>query len=55
MKTPDQNPMGHSRSSSRGKFINNTITPQETRKISNIHTNLTPKAIRERRINKTQS
>ena len=38
-----------------GKFINNTIIPQETRKISNIHPNLTPKAIRERRTNKTQS
>ena len=38
-----------------GKFINNTIIPHETRKISNIHPNLTPKAIRERRITKTQS
>ena len=37
-----------------GKFINNTIISQETKKISNIHPNLTPKAIRERKINNTQ-
>ena len=37
-----------------GKFINNTIISQETKKISNIHPNVTPKAIRERKINNTQ-
>ena len=33
----------------------NIIFPQETRKISSKQTNLTPKATREKRINKTQS
>ena len=32
-----------------------TELPEETRKISNKQCNLTPKAIRERRTNKTQS
>ena len=31
-----------------------TILPQETRKISNKQSNLTPKGTRERRTNKTQ-
>ena len=35
-----------------GKFIPNTILPQETRNISNKQPNLTPKTMRERR-NKT--
>ena len=39
----------------RGRFYSNKILPQETRKISNKKPNLTPKAIRERRTNKTQS
>ena len=33
----------------------NSISPQETRKISNKQSNLTPKPTRERRTNKTQS
>ena len=37
------------------EFYSNTILPQETRNISNKQPNLTPKAIRERRIKKTQS
>ena len=32
-----------------------TILPQETRKISNKQSNLTPKGTRERRVNKAQS
>ena len=39
----------------RGKFISYTSLPQETRKISNKQSNLTPKGTRERRTNKTQS
>ena len=39
----------------RGKFLSNTILPQETRKISKKQRNLIPKATRERRTNKTQS
>ena len=38
----------------RGKFIANTILPQETRNISNKQSNLTPKGARER-TNRTQS
>ena len=38
----------------RGKFIATSL-PQETRKISNKKSNLTPKGTRERRTNKTQS
>ena len=45
MKTPDQNPMGHSRSSSKVEIDSNKILPQETRKISN-KPNLTPKTTR---------
>ena len=37
----------------RGKSTANTILPQETRKISNKQSNLTPKGTRERRTNKT--
>ena len=46
--------MGCSKSSSKREVYSNTILPQETRKISNKQPNLTPKAIRERRTNKTQ-
>ena len=42
-------------SSSKREVYSNTIPPQETRKISNKHSNLTPKGTRERRTNKTQS
>ena len=44
-----------SKSSSKRKVYSNTILPQETRKISNKQSNLTPKGKRERRTNKTQS
>ena len=37
------------------KVYSNTVLPQETRKISNKQSNLTPKGTRERRTNKTQS
>ena len=40
--------MGCSKSSSKREVYNNTVQPQETRKISNKQLNLTPKAIRER-------
>ena len=46
--------MGYSKRSSKRKVYSNTISPQETRKISNKQLNLTPKAMRERRINKTE-
>ena len=44
--------MGCSKSRSKREVYNNTILPQETRKISNKKPNLTPKAIRERRTKK---
>ena len=47
--------MGCSKSSSKTEIYSNTILPQETRKILNKQHNLTPKATRERRTNKTQS
>ena len=46
--------MGCSKSSCKKEVYSNTIFPQETRKTSNKQPNLTPKAIRERRTNKTQ-
>ena len=48
-KHNDPKPMGCSKSSSK-RDIN---LPQETRKISNKQSNFTPKATRERRIDKT--
>ena len=42
--------MGCSKSSSTREVYSNTSLPQETRNISNKQPNLTPKAIRERRI-----
>ena len=50
-----QKPMGCSKSSPKKEVYSNTILPQETRKISNKQSNLTPKGTRERRTNKTQS
>ena len=47
--------MGYSKNSSKREVYNNTILPQEIRKISNKQSNLTPKVTRERRTNKTQS
>ena len=46
--------MGHSKSSSKRKVYGNSISPQETRKISNIQSNLIPRAIIERKILKPQ-
>ena len=45
--------MGCSKSSSNREVYSNTILPQETGKILNKHSNLTSKAIRERRTKKT--
>ena len=45
--------MGHSKSSSKREVYHNTILPQEARKISNKQPNVTPKATRERKTNKT--
>ena len=46
--------MRHGKSSSKREVYSNTMFPQETRKISNKQSNLTPTATRERRTNKTQ-
>ena len=46
--------MGCSRSSSKREVYSNTILPQETRKISNKQSNLTPKGTRERRTTKSK-
>ena len=54
-KHNDPKPMGHSKSSSKREVSSNSISPQETRKISNKQSNPTPKANRERRTKKTQS
>ena len=50
-KESDPKPTGLSKSSSKREVYNTSLS-QEIRKISN---NLTPKSIRERRTNKTQS
>ena len=47
--------MGCRKSSSKREVYGNTSLPQETRKISNKQTNLTPKAIRERRRTTTKN
>ena len=49
MKTRRPQTYGIQQSSSKRKVYSNTILPQETRNISNKQTNLTPKAIREKR------
>ena len=54
-KHNDPKPMGCSKSSSKREVYSNKIFPQETREISNKQPKLTPKATRERRMNKTQS
>ena len=46
-------PMGRSKSSSKREFYSNSISPQETRKISNKQSNPTLKTSRERRKKKT--
>ena len=55
LKHNDPKPMGCSKCSSKREVYSNIILPQETRKISNTQSNLTPKGTRERRTNKTQS
>ena len=50
-----QKRMGCIKSSSKMEVYSYTSLPQETRKISSKQSNLTPKGIRERRTNKTQS
>ena len=47
--------MGCSKRSSKRELDNNSVLPQEARKISSKQPNLTPKANRKRRTNKTQS
>ena len=48
-KHDDPKPMGCNKGSSKREVYSNTILPQETRKISNKQSNLTPKWTRERR------
>ena len=48
-------PIKCSKCSSTKEVYSNTSLPQETRKISNKQPNVTPKATREIRTNKTQS
>ena len=55
MKTQLSKTYGCSKSSSKREVYSNTSLPQETRKISNKQSKLTPKGTRERRRNKTQS
>ena len=52
-KHDDPKLTGCSKSSSKMEVYSNIILPQETRKVSNKQPNLTPKATRERRTNKT--
>ena len=49
--------MGCNKSSSKREVYSNTILPQETRKISNKQSNITPKEMKETiaKINKTKS
>ena len=54
-KHDDPKPMECSKSTSKREVYSNIILLQETRKISNKQSNLTPKETRERRTNKTQS
>jgi len=52
-KHNDPKPIGCSKSSSKRKTYSNTVLPQESRTISNKQPNLTLKAMRESRTNKT--
>ena len=54
-KHDDPKPMRCSKNSSKREVYSYTSLPQETRKISNKQSNVTPKGTRERRTNKTQS
>ena len=53
-KHSNPKPMGHCKSSAKGKVHSITGLPQETRKKSNKSPNSTPKAIREGRNEETQ-
>ena len=53
--TMTENLWDAAKSRSKREVYGNTISPQETRKISNKQSNLTPKGTRERRTNKAQS
>ena len=53
--TTIQKPMGCSKGRSKREVYSNTVLTQETRKITNKQPNLTPKATRKRRTNKTQN
>ena len=54
MKHYNLKPMECSKSSSKREVISNKILTQEIRKVSNKQPKLTPKATRERRMNKIQ-
>ena len=54
-KHDDPKPMGCSKSSSKREVHSNSISPQETRKISNKQSNPTLKTTRDIRTKKTQS
>ena len=53
-KHNNQKPIGCSKSSLKREVYSYTILPQETRKISNKQSKLTPKGTKERRTNKMQ-
>ena len=47
LKHDNPKPMGHSKNSSKREVYSNTLSPQETKKISNKQPNLTPKLTRK--------
>ena len=55
MKTKQPKPVGHNKSSAKGKVHSNTGIPQETIKQSNKLSNATPKATRKGRNGEPQS
>ena len=55
MKTNNPKPVGHYKSSAKGKVHSNRGIPQETRKKSNKSPNSTPKATRKGRNGEPQS
>ena len=55
MTNDNPKPMGCSNSKSKREVYSNTSLPQETRKMSNKQSNLTPKANTERRTKKPRS
>ena len=54
-KHDNPKPMGHSKGSSKREVYSNSVSPQETRKISNKQANPTLKTTRQRRTKRTQS